>query len=241
MIQHTRAIFLHQTKYSESSLIITCYTELAGRQSFIINGIRSAKSKMKAGVLQPLFLLEFETQNKTGRELQRLRDLQLSDVYHSIPFDVAKSSIAIFLSEILFKVLQSEDSDPELFDFMYDSFGYFDELKQGTANFHLWFMVNLTKYLGFKPINNFSLIDCWFDPHNGCFSSSKAPYATSPCKDESELLSKLFDLKADELHLFLLTGKQRTRLLELLVDFYMFHFEGIGKINSLPILSQIFS
>lgn len=241
MIQRTRAIFLRQTKYSETSLVITCYTEFAGRQSYIINGIRSSKSKMKCGVLQPLFLLELETQNRATREVQRIKEYRLSEIYSSIPFDVVKSSIALFLSEILFKLLQSEDPDPELFEFMYNSFDYFDTLDKGTANFHLWFLASLAQYIGFKPQNNYTPDNCWFDPHAGCFNSFKAHYPASPDMEESALLSQLFDLKADELHLFQIDGGRRSRLLNILSDFYSFHFEGIGKINSLSILSQIFS
>lgn len=240
MIQKTRAVLLHQVKYSETSLIITCYCEHSGRQSYIINGIRSSKSKTKAGILQPLFLLELETQIKGGRDVQRLKEFQLLEVYQSIPFDVVKSTISMFLAELLFKVLRSEDTDPELFEFMYNSLSYFDKLVQGIANFHLWFLVNLSGYLGYRVTNNYNALEPWFNPREGQFTAFKAHHVGSPDFEESQLLSILFNLKIKDLATFQTDGHRRLRLLEIMVDFYAYHFEGIGKINSLTVLTQIF-
>lgn len=240
MIHKTRAILLHQVKYSENSLIITCYTEFSGRQSYLLNGVRSAKSKTKGSIFQPLFLLEFETQVKSTRDVQRLKEYRLAEVYNTIPFDVVKSTISLFLAELLFKVLRSEDADPDLFDFLYNSLSYFDKLSKGVSNFHLWFLVNLTGYLGFRPMANFSALDCWFSPREGRFTAFKAHHPGAPDSDESQMLARLFDLKIEVLESFRCDGHNRLRLLEILVDFYAWHFQGIGKINSLSVLTQIF-
>jgi DNA repair protein RecO (recombination protein O) len=240
MNQKTRALLLHQVKYSENSLIVTCYTETHGRQSYLINGVRSPKSKNKGSIFQPLFLLELETQTKTTRDVQRLKDFRLAEVYNSIPFDVVKSTISLFLAELLFKVLRSEDSDVELFEFLYNSISYFDKLSKGISNFHLWFLVNLTGYLGFRPMENNSEIDRYFSPRDGRFTPFKAHHPGAPDFEESEMLSRLFKLKIEELDTFRCDGHHRLRLLEILVDFYAWHFQGIGKINSLAVLTQVF-
>lgn len=125
MITQSKAIVLHQLKYSETSVITTLYTEAFGRQSYIINGIRSSKSKQKTGLLQPLFLLEIEAYHKSGREVQRLKEFRLDKVYQTIPFDVVKSTIVMFLSEIMNKIIRNEESDHELFQFIQDSLSLF--------------------------------------------------------------------------------------------------------------------
>ncbi|MBS3776366.1 MAG: recombination protein O N-terminal domain-containing protein, partial [Bacteroidales bacterium] len=40
MIAKTRAIALHHIKYSDTSVILTAYTEAFGRISFMLQGIR---------------------------------------------------------------------------------------------------------------------------------------------------------------------------------------------------------
>jgi DNA repair protein RecO (recombination protein O) len=240
MISQSKAVVLHQLKYSETSVIATLYTESFGRQSYIINGIRSPKSKLKTGLLQPLFLLEIEAYHKAGREVQRLKEFRLDRVYHTIPFDVVKSTIVMFLSEIMYKTIRNEETDPELFQFIYESLIHFDSMKDGTANFHLWFLANLLRFLGLQPQNNYSSSYQWFDLKNGKFLISKPIHPNTPNLEDSRFLAELFSLDHEAMHTFPVSGTQRSRLLEFLLEYYSIHFETIGKINSLKVLGEIF-
>jgi DNA repair protein RecO (recombination protein O) len=240
MITRSKAIVLHQLNYSETSIIATLYTEAFGRQSYIINGIRNPKSKQKAGVLQPLFLLEIEAYHKSGREIQRLKEFRPDYIFQSLPFDVVKRSITLFLSEILYKILRNEESDPELFQFLYQSLVYFDEMKQGAANFHLWFIANLLGYLGLQPQNNYSETFRWFDMKNGKYLIAKPVHPDPPDPDYSKLLSEFFSYRLESIYQIELNSIQRKRLLEYLIEYYSIHFEHIGKVNSLSILGELF-
>lgn len=240
MIQKSRAIVLHQLKYSETSVIVTLYTEAFGRQTYIINGIRSSKSKQKMGLLQALFLLEIDAYHKTGRDIQRLKEFKMCEVYQNIPFDVVKSTMAMFLAEILYKVLRSEEPDTNLFDFIYDSVHYFDSMHKGASNFHLWFLVQLLGFLGFKIESNYSESSIWFDMKSGKFVHIRPNYPNTPNTEESKQIAMLVKLKANDFNHFSINGNQRTRLLEILIEYYMLHIEGIGSINSLKILQEIY-
>jgi DNA repair protein RecO (recombination protein O) len=240
MIVKSRAIVLHQVKYSESSLIVTLFTETSGRQSYIVNGIRSTKSKSLNGLFQPLFLLEIEAYHKSQRDIQRIKECRIAEVYRSIPFEITKSAIAIFLAEVLYKVIHREESDPQLFEFLFHSFEYFDSMEEGSANFHLWFLVNLCRYIGFEPQNNYDLITSWFDMKKGIFVPFRPNTPLTPDMAESKLLSELFSLEIRQLHTFCSDGHQRSKLLKFLVEYYAIHFGGIGKINSLSVLTDIF-
>ncbi len=240
MILKTSAIVLHQLKYSETSIIATLYTKHSGRQSYIINGIRSSKSKTKVGLFQPLFQLEIEANHKAGRDLQRLNEFRISTPYQSIPFNVIKNSITLFLAEVLYKVLQSEDTEENLFDFVCHSLQYFDSLEKGLANFHLWFLINIAGYLGFQPQNNYNLATSYFNLKSGSFESSKPPYPNMPDQDDSELIAQLLSIKIHELDKFQISGTKRTILLEHILEYYSIHFDGFTNINSLHILNEIF-
>lgn len=240
MIQKSRAIVLHQLKYSETSVIATLYTETFGRQSYLINGIRSSKSKHKTGMLQALFLLEIDAYHKQGRDLQRMKEIRMCHVFQTIPFDISKSSMAMFLAELLNKVLHSEERDTNLFNFIYDSIHYFDSITKGASNFHLWFLVQLLGYLGFRLHNNYMLPQSWFDMKTGSFVQYRPTYPKTPDLEESKNIAELINLNADDFHLFSISGNQRARLLEILIEYYTLHIDGMGNIYSLKVLQEIF-
>ena len=119
MLHKTRGIVLHSIKYGDSGIITSIYTELFGRVSFIMQGIRSKKSLVKGSYLQSLFLVEMELYYKPGRELHRIREIKNAVPFASIPFEIAKSTQAIFLAEVLNKILREEEPQQKLFEFLY--------------------------------------------------------------------------------------------------------------------------
>lgn len=240
MIKKTRALVLHQLKYSESSVIATLYTESFGRLTCMINGVRSTKSKQKMGLLQALFLLEAEIYFKQGRDLQNMKEFRLGEVYRSIPFDIAKGTIAMFIAEVLYKVLRNEEPDPQLFEFIQNSVAYFDSLEQGASNFHLWFLIKLLGYLGYRLENNHSDLMAWFNMKTGNFTNYRPSFPNTPDLEESLLLSKLINQTAENFPLLTIAGNKRARLLDLIIEYYTLHIDGMGAINSLKILKEIY-
>ncbi|MGF7138133.1 DNA repair protein RecO [Roseimarinus sediminis] len=240
MIRKTSAIVLHLVNYSESSVIATLYTAAFGRQAYMINGIRSSRSKQKSALLQPLSLLDIEADHKPGRDIQRMKEFRLSEVYHSIPFDVVKSTVALFLAELLSKTLRSEEPDEDLFDFIFNGLHYFDSLEKGSANFHLWFIMKLLSYLGFGLHNNRDAISPWFDMKSGSFVGFRPVYPNAPDRDESAMLAQLIDLPIENIQQLSISGERRTRLLEVLLEYYHLHIDSLGSINSLKVLQDIF-
>lgn len=240
MIQNSRAIVLHQLKYSETSVIVSLYTEAFGRQSYMVNGIRSSKSKVKMALLQPLFLLEVEAYHKMGRDVQRMKEFKMADVYHNLPFDIVKSTMAMFLAELLGKVLRNEEPDNGVFEFIYNSFIFFDTMAKGASNFHLWFMIKLLGYLGYQLENNHSIVNVFFDLKAGSFVAYRPSFPNTPDTEESAYIAQMISMEASELEKYNLNGHMRSRLLEVMIECYTIHFEGIGKIKSLKVLHEIF-
>lgn len=240
MISKTRAIIIHVVKYSETSIILTLYTEESGRQAFMLNGVRSSKSKQKSVAFQPLYLLEIDSYQKSNREIQRLKEYRVFPVYNSIPFDIVKSSITMYLAELMFKVISNEEADSGLFEFINDSLICFDQMEKGYSNFHLWFAVNLMQYLGIQPENNFNKLNQWFDLRNGRFVSVRPLISDTPDIEESYHLSLLIGLKFNQLEEFSVSGTQRYRLLKVINEFYRYHFDGLGELKSLKVLNEIF-
>ena len=142
---------------------MTLYTEKSGRQTVILHGARGAGARNKAAVIQPLYLLDTESYVHKNREVQMLREVWLSHPYLTIPYDVTKSAQLLFLAEILRKILQEEEAQPALFEFMESALLFLDMMEQGSSHFHLWFLVRLTGFLGIFPQESEAGGNRWFD------------------------------------------------------------------------------
>ncbi|MCK5068630.1 MAG: DNA repair protein RecO, partial [Bacteroidales bacterium] len=155
MIRKTRGIVLHTTRYGESSLVAHCYTEQYGRQSYMIKGVRKSKKQNRSNLFQPLFILDFEVFHKDSREIQLVKEVSRAMPLNSLPFDMVKSAQAIFMAEVIYRVVREEESNPMLAQFLISSIQYLDALENASPDFHILFMFQLSRHLGFYPQNNF--------------------------------------------------------------------------------------
>ncbi len=241
MLASTEGIVLHFIKYSESSVIATIYTREFGRQSFMINAVRGKKSRNKISLLQPLFLVDLVTYQKETREIQRVKEIRIQQAYQNIPFDIAKSTQAIFLAEMLCKTIGEEESFPDMFEFIQHSLLYFDLMAESAPNFHLWFLLRLTEYLGFLPETSPKGFEGWFDLRKGTVVPFEPAHPMFINKEATPFLQTLLTLKIGELANLAVSRNIRDYLLQKIVDYYQLHFDNLGKIKSLDVLKQVFS
>lgn len=240
MIQKTRGIVLHHIKYSETSVIATIYTEKFGRQSFLIRGVRSKKASVKANILQPLFLLDLEVYYKPTRDLQSVKEVRNAFVFSTIPYDLRKSSIALFIAEILYKTIREQEANYELFEYLYHTIQMLDLKPDSISNFHLYFLIQLTKYLGFYPANSYSEINPYFDLQNGRFVVIKPMHNSYLNPELSVILSKILPFSENQHAEITINYTQRTNLLDKIIDYYCIHNEGLTNVKSLAVLKDVF-
>jgi DNA repair protein RecO (recombination protein O) len=239
MLHKTRGIVLHSMKYGETGMITTIYTELFGRVSFLMQGLRAKKSLVKGNHLQALFLVEIEIYYKPGRELHRCKELKNIYPFSSIPFEITKSTQAIFLAEILNKVLREEESRPELFEFLFYSIQVLDLLNEGISNFHLIFLVQLSRYLGFGPTNNFSDQMPYYDLMAGFFVSAIPPHPHFLKKEESSIYAVLLSMSYQKSAECRIDQAIRNVLPERILEYFSLQLGSNLNIKSLDILREI--
>lgn len=229
MLHKTKGIVLGHVKYGESSLIIQVYTEKFGIQSYIENGVRKAKAKHKMAIFQPLTLLDLVVYKKSNSSINRMSEIKVNPPYRTIPYEIIKSSIGIFLAEFLNHILRGEEEEnPMMFGFIHDSLTYFDQKGEDYINFHLQFLAQLTTYLGFKPSGAVEIMDEVSHYH--------------PIKLRPDELVKLEELLANDLTYDLkINGEQRQQLLKVLIHFYQIHSHSFKEIKSLRILHEVLS
>ncbi|MGL4908473.1 MAG: DNA repair protein RecO [Bacteroidales bacterium] len=241
-MEKVKGIILHTIKYGETSTIAYVYTNLHGRQTYLFRNARTPAARRKTPTIQPLFLLDIEAypSRKLGA-MCTAKEVRPAEVLQSLPFDVHKNVIALFLGEVLYKLVREEESNPTLFDFLYHHILWLDHIQEGIAHFHLYFLVQLARHLGFSPRNNYSDETPYFDMQNGLFVSPMAQHALCMPQHNSALLAQLNQYKIDNLAQLNIPREQRNTLLRMLLNYYATHLGMANPINSLDVLEAVFS
>lgn len=232
MLCKTRAIVLHHINYGESSIIVTLYSEEHGRISCIVNSVRSKKPKFAPTLFQPLTFLEMDIYYKSNRDLHRIKDVESPVHYRTIPFNYSKTAISLFLAEVLYLVLREEESNPVLFSFLHNALQMFDTNTTGASTFHHWFMLHLSRYLGFFPdadISGFSLLTSEMQVFNGLNRESA---------DALKLLTDSTQFPPD---LSKVSQHNRNQILERLIRYYNINMDGFSRLQSYSILQEVFA
>lgn len=237
MLVKTKAIVLSSLKFQEKSLIVKCFTLSDGLKSYFVRDAFSGrKGNHKIAYFQPLTLLEIEANHKNKGTLEHFKEIKINQPYLSIPTDISKSTITIFLSEMLHHSIREEEANPDFFTFLETAFLWLDNHHQ-IANFHLILLIETTKFLGFYPEKSNPNFD-FFEMKDGVF----VPFETVSClkKHHSFLLKNLLDLKFESTQI-LFNAKERQELLKIIIDYYSLHLDGFRKPKSLEVLTEVFS
>ncbi|MFP4089140.1 MAG: DNA repair protein RecO [Cyclobacteriaceae bacterium] len=229
MLHKSRGIVLNFIKYRETSIVTRIYTEAFGLQSYIVNSVRGGgkKSKAKISFFQPLTLLDLVVYYKNSPGLNRISDIKCLEPYQSIPYDFRKSGIAMFITEVLNKSLKEEEGNAELFEFLYNALLVFDHLPQAYENFHLQFMIKLSRYLGFAPQSAEEVFEQVYE------FIGKAQVS----EEEQSILSQLIDKPFTEQ--VRSSNSLRRLLLDDLVKFYQLHIDNFGDLKSTSVLREM--
>jgi len=234
----TRGIVLHSVKYAENSLIVSVYTLHHGRCSFMVQGVHGGRSRNKVALFQPLTLLDIEMAHSPRRDLQRFREVSVAMPFHSMHSNIVKSTIALFLGDVLSRVLREEEHNEQLFSYTLHAIQLLDTMTEGVADFHLVFLSDLSKHLGFYPGNNFAAGTPYFDGRAGMFVAQKNSHCLG--EGESRLLSLMLDHGFEQAGTLSLNKPTRAKFLEIMIDFYSLHLPGMRHLQSLEVLGQVF-
>jgi DNA repair protein RecO (recombination protein O) len=251
MVIKTRGIVLRAVKYSETSVIADIFTEHFGLRSYIISGVRTSKSKVAAGLLQVMSLVEIVAYEK-AEKLNRLTEIRAAHVFSTLPFEMHRMSVGLFIAEVARRTIRGTEENRPLFDLLFDIFKFLDMTDASVANLHLAFLVELSGHFGFRPEENedeyYEDEVLIFDLREGNF----LPYYEDEEDEEAEPLEPHFltpDLTTI-LRAFLkkpwhesanikMNRDERRALIAELLRFYQWHLEGFPDIQSFKILQEI--
>ena len=240
MIEKVEGIVLRTIKYSDNSFIIQLFTREHGRISCIAKGLRSKRSGFAPSFFHPFYILNAEIFYNPKKEIHPIKEVNLKNSLILLREKPDRIAIAMFLSEVLNKTIRYQNTDKQLYNFLEDMINRLNKETNSPANFHLFFLLGLSHFLGFYPVNNFSSSAQYFDLLNAQFVN--APSGSQILNKElSEILFRFMNVKNEEWWKINLTVNQRRKFIEALLNYYTLHTGNNMNIKSLEVLTEVFS
>ena len=239
MIVTTEAIVLSAIKYRDTSLIVKCLTASNGIKSYLLKGVLTAKKgKLKAAYFQPLTQLELVANHMNNTDLHYIREVRISYPYTTLHANPGKNAILLFLSEVLSGALQEEEENKNLFQYIKEALKWLDTHNK-ISNFHILFLIDLTRYLGFYP-NTKNKMFPFFDLLEGEFVASPSGNPTL-ANEDIHLLKAFLGTNFDAVHTIKIKKEARQQLLNVIMNYFQLHLHGFKKPKSLSVLNEVFN
>ena len=239
MVTSTSAIVLSKIRYKDNDMIVKSFTKEYGAISFIVRGRQnSKKNKIKYVYFQELTILEIQFNYNSKRDLQYIKDIEIKHNYISSHTDLVKMSVIMFLSEVLTNIITHQKREIQLYNYIEQSLIWYD-INKSNAYFHMIFLLELTRYLGFYPdilSNNFK----YFNLEGGSYEKSKTS-EYSITGDSLNLFNQILGIKFDTNPLPTLNSKDKIEIIDIILTYYKLHINNFKPIKSLEIVKNIFS
>lgn len=237
----TRGIVFSQVKYSDTSLVVKIFTEEFGLRSYLVKGARNPRAKIRVALFQPLTILDLIVTSKESQGLQHIREARVAYNYQTVPINIQKASVIVFLDEVLYKSIREEEPNRELFAFLETMLKLLDELKEGLPHFHLYFITRLTRFLGFYPHGSYSGPDCHFSLVEGRFAEGPSLQGPDILEGPAcRYLGQLLDASPEGSSKLQATSATRNELLDKMLWYYRYHLSLPGEFKSHAVLHDVF-
>lgn len=232
------SIVLSKLRYRDNDLIVKCYTQQRGVVSYLLKGVlKSKKGLSKTVYFQALSQIQIEENYRPNQSLHFISEVKFNYIYKSLHSNIYKGAIVLFLSEILSNVLKEEEQNEDLFQFIAIAMEYLDN-EDWFSNFHLLFLLKLTRYLGFQP-ENLDIDFPYFNLESGIFEAANhGVYSISG--ENLTLLKRLLGINFDGLNTIKISARQRQEFLNLLLYYFELHLGSFKKPKSLQVLNEVF-
>lgn len=237
MNQTLQGIIINTIRYKDNAFVCRIFMEHHGLKTFLIQVSKSTKSS-KVNLLQPLMMIEFEAVIKENTQMHKLKDLRLALPLSEIYFNPIKSTMVLFLNEVLSKTIPDDYVNKHLYSFLWEAIKLLDDAID-ERNFHIWCLLEISRHYGFYPYVE--------DENPNYFDLSTAAFVTDRPKHQYYLegenansLLALLNKRWHQVQPINMHSSIRKTLLESLVTFLKLHLENLREIKSLEVLHQVF-
>lgn len=217
MLYSTKGIVLRLVQYKDNSYIAEIFTHRFGKLSFSVHRPQNKKASIRNYHLMPFSLIDLQIEYKENRDIQKIREANLSYEFYSIVDNPIKQLICQFISEVVSKTLENNNADEQLFD-------YFNSLVEqmsttdNLSDFPLIFLLDYSHYLGIYPDDG----------------SNNEFIRLISSEDKNLFLLILKNTSS-------LNRLERRKAINLLLKYYQYFLPSMGTIKSLDVITDILS
>jgi DNA repair protein RecO (recombination protein O) len=240
MLHKTKGIVLHILPYNDQYMIVNMYTEIFGRTSYLVPNTHGKRSKVSRALLQPLSVLEMEVEHLNNRELHRIKEAKAACTFTQLQCNPYKNATALFLSEVLYRIIQEKEANQPLFDYLYRSVQWLNMVEEGIGNFHFTFLFQLSAYLGIHPNGEAFRNGCFFDLLNGIFTERVPEHNHYLSKEDSIVFERLLRIRFENMSLYSFSRQERANILRYIIQYYKLHLSDFPEIKSLAVMQSLF-
>lgn len=240
MLHKTRGIVLHSLPYNDKYIIINMYTEDFGRISYMVSNTHNRRSKVSRALLLPMSVLEMEVEHLNNRDIQRIKEAKSGLSITQLHCHPVKNAIALFLSEVLYRLIQEREANHPLFNYLFRSIKWLEISNEGIANFHLTFLLQLSGYIGIRPNEKSYKAGRFFDLLNGVFIETLPEHNNYLGKEDSIVFERLLRINFENMALYTFTRQERTSIIRHIIEYYRLHLSNFPEIKSLAVMQSLF-
>jgi len=241
MLHKTRGIVLHSLPYNDRYAITLIYTEEFGRVSYLTSQTKSRKTGVPRSLFHPLAILDLEVDHQNLRDIQRIKEARIHIPLVALVTDPLRYAPGIFLAELISRIIREEQTNRLLFDFILQSVKVLELTDASPANFHLVFMIRLSRFLGLYPNATDYQKGMFFDMQNGTFTRNQPAHIHFLPPDESAVFFNLLRMSYENMSVFRFSGRERQAIIHRILDYYRLHLSDFPEIKSLRVLHEVFS
>ena len=231
MLLQSKGIVLQSFKYGENSLISRVLSEEKGLISLLSNKTKSKKNK-QGNFFQPLSAIEFVCYLSSKSNIHRVKELTYNNSIASSPENVSTNAIQFFLAEVLSKVIKEEEQNFSLYQYVAEKLHQLNTAKIPTSSFHITFLLDLMDILGIQPF--ITQEHAYFDMEQGEGCTTKPTHPNFFTKEEVELYKTGRESPEN------LPKLDRSRLLNMIINYYNTQLGGLTNIKSKAVLEVVF-
>lgn len=240
MLSKTRGIVLHSTAYNDKYSIVHIYTECFGRVSYLVTRSRGKKSTVSHALFMPFSVLEMEVEHKNNRDIHRIKEVKSCFSTTNLSCNPIKNVLALFLAEVVFRVVRETEPDETLFSFLMHTIQLLELTNQSVANFHIVFLLRLLHHQGIFPNVASYQEQSYFDMLNAVFIDHVPIHKHYLTQAESIIFAQLLRISFENMHAYEFSRTDRVRIIELLINYYRLHLPSFPEIKSFTIMQSLF-
>lgn len=239
MYEHLRCIALRTVKYDDRRAIVAAWSAERGRVSFLVPDGAGREARRRRALMMPLCMFEGESDIRPGRELLSIRDLRPLEVLPDVASNPSKVVVAMFVAEVLERLLRQAAPDDILTEFIFRSVRLLDSLTSAVAvaNFPILFLFRLCTFLGIEPDCSDAAPGRIFDMREGRFRLSPPSAGRWLSPRDSRWVALLHRLPPERGALLRIGVETRRAVLSRILEYYSMHIASLDGLQSPDILS----